>query len=158
MAKQKNENQDLLAMALSATKGNISKSRSGSGRITYLDRFVANLLDENGQPVSPKSKTQIIAEISLEIALEERQEQIAAGDDVKEFVLTAAGDTEDDKIFAAINKKVKNQVNSAVANNKNSTSVSYNVKYKDVWQVVKEAGLISLAPVDASEKSSEEEE
>lgn len=152
----KKEQKDLLAMALSATASNITKSRGGSGRTTYLDRFVNNLLDENGSPVKPKPRTTVIAEISLEIALEKRADQMESGEDVEDFTLTADGDSEDDKLFRAINKKVKNQVASAVANNNNSTSVSYNEKYKNVWQVIKTGNMVSLAPVDGNSDASEE--
>lgn len=140
-------NSDLLAMALSATKDNITKSRGGSGRTTYLDRFVKNLLDENGQPLQAKPRVQVIAEISLEIAIEQRNDEIEAGKDVEPFALTAEGDSEDDKLFAKINKKVKNQVASAVADNKNNTSVSYHPDYKDVWRVVKVGNTVALEAI-----------
>lgn len=145
MAKQnKTQGNDLLAMALASTTKNITKTRNGSSKTTYLDRFVKNLLDENGQPVPLKSRVAVVAEVSLEIALEQREAQIAEGLDVQEFMLTAEGDSADDEIFAAINKRVKNQLNSAVANNNNATSLSYNEAYKDVWSVVKEKGCIAL--------------
>lgn len=160
MAKAKsNKSNDLMEMALSATVGNISKSRGGSGRKTYLDRFVSTLLDEDGNPTAPKTRTQVVAEISLEIAQEQRESEIAEGKATEPFTLTAEGDTEDDEIFAKINKKVKNQVASAVANNQNSTSVSYNAKYKDVWQVEKDGAFVSLAPVtEESQNDSDEDQ
>ena len=145
MAKAKQtQGNDLLAMALASTTKNITKTRSGSSKTTYLDRFVKNLLDENGQPVPLKSRVAVVAEVSLEIALEQRADQIAEGLDVQEFMLTADGNSPDDEIFAVINKKVKNQLNSAVANNNNATSLSYNDAYKDVWSIVKEKGCIAL--------------
>ena len=155
---KKDKSQDLMAMALDATVGNISKSRSGSGRKTYLDRFVSSLLDEDGNPTEPKTRTQVVAEISLDLAQEQRKAEIANGEDVEEFTLTAEGDTADDELFAKINKRVKNQVASAVANNKNSTSVSFNPKYKDVWKVVKDGNFISLAPVNEDSDADAESE
>lgn len=161
--KTQKSKKDLMAMALEATVDNITKSRGGSGRKTYLDRFVETLLDENGNPTEPKTRTQVVAEISLEIAIEQREADIADGLDVEEFTLTAEGDTKDDEIFATLNKRVKAQVASAVANNNNSTSISYNPKYKDVWKVKKDGHFISLAPVtkedlDQSKEQETEEE
>lgn len=150
---QKSNTNELMAMALNATTGNISKSKSSSGKKTYLDRFVGALLNEDGNPTEPKTRTQVIAEISLDLAKEERDEQIANGEDVEPFALTPEGDSDDDELFATINKRVKNQVASAVAKNNNSTSVSYNPKYKDVWEVVKDGSYISLAPVSKEENA-----
>ena len=135
-------------MALAATIANTVKGRGASGKTTYLDRFVETLLDENGQPTAPKKRTLVIAEISLAICLEERAEALAAGTATQPFTLTKESNTEDDAMFKACNLKVKNQVAAAIANNQNSTSISYNEKYKDVWSVAKHAdGMISLAPV-----------
>jgi hypothetical protein len=159
MSKSKtSENQNLMAMAMKATVSNVSKSRSGSGRKTYLDRFVESLLNEKGEPTEPKTRTEVIAEISLDIAQEGREAQIANGEEVEPFELTLEGDSEDDEKFAEINKKVKNQVASAVADNQNSTSVSFNPKYKDVWKVKKEGSFISLASVTEDQIASEQEE
>ena len=145
MAKKNAAKADLLAMAIAATKENTTKGRGGSGRTTYLDRFVQCLTDEDGNPIDPKTRNQITAEISLDIALEERAEQQAEDASVPDFMLTEAGDTEDDLEFKKINKRVKNQVAAAIANNQNSTSVSYNEKYKDKYKVVKhDGGLVGL--------------
>lgn len=150
MAKAKGKNADLLAMALEATKVNTTKGRGGSGRTTYLDRFVQCLTDEKGNPIEPKTRNQITAEISLDIALEQRAEQQAEDSSIPDFMLTEAGDTEDDLEFKKINKRVKNQVAAAIANNQNSTSVSYNEKYKDKYRVEKhEGGLVSLVLLDS---------
>lgn len=137
----------LMAMALAATTKNIVKSRGASGKSTYLDRFVDVLLDENREPTEAKDRNQITAEISLDIALEMRADEQAMNADLLDFNLTQEGDTEDDIAFAVLNKKVKNQVAAAIANCQNSTSLSYNDKYKDVWSVVKEGNKVSLAPV-----------
>jgi hypothetical protein len=139
--------QNLLQLAIAATIANTVKGRSGSGKNTYLDRFINCLLDENGQPTPPKDRKLVIAEISLEIALEQREDEIAAGTTTEQFMLTASADSPDDLIFREINKKVKNQVASAIANNTNPTSVSSNEKYMHVWQVVKTGSAVSLAPV-----------
>lgn len=148
MAKQKQA--DLLAMAIEATTANVVKSRSGSGRTTYLDRFVSALLDDDGNPTEAKSRIMIIAIVSLAICNEKRDDAIKAtpeGEDAPAaFLLTPSRDTEDDAEFAKMCVKVKNQVNAAIANNQNATSLSYSAKYKDVWSVVKhEDGKISLA-------------
>lgn len=152
MSKAKKESgQDLMAMALAQTTSNIVKGRGTSGKTTYLDRFVNTLLDEEGNPTEPKERVQVIAEISLGICQEQRDAEKEKDADLPDFALTAERDTEDDAIFAKVNNKVKNQVAAAVANNQNSTSVSYNEKYKDVWQVVKTGSKVSLAPVTEEE-------
>lgn len=129
------------------TEANVVKSRSGSGRVTYLDRFVDVLTDEDGNPTEPKERLDVIAEISLQI-LEEQLEKDGKTD---EFALTESGDGEFDIMLADINRKVKAQVASAVADNKNSTSISYNEKYKDKWEVVKEGKTIALVAKQSSE-------
>lgn len=136
-----------MALALAATTKNIVKSRGASGKSTYLDRFV-DVLVEDGVPTEAKDRNQIVAEISLAIALEQRADEQAMDASLPDFELTPEGDTEDDIAFAVLNKKVKNQVAAAIANCQNSTSLSYNDKYKDVWSVVKEGNKVSLAPVE----------
>lgn len=144
--------QDLLSMALEQTIVNTVKARGTSGRKTYLDRFVDTLLEEDGKtPTEPKERVRVIAEISLGICQEKRQQEQIADPSLPDFTLTVDRDTEDDEFFAETNKKVKAQVAAAIANNNNSTSVSYNEKYKDVWQVVKTGSKVSLAPVDNSD-------
>ena len=151
MAKDANKVQDVMAMALAATMANTVKGRGGSGKTTYLDRFVDCLLDENGEPTAPKSRTQIIAEITYAICVEKREEAIADGLETAAFTLTEKRDTDDDAEFAATNQKVKAQVASAIAKNNNSTSVSYNPKYKDVWSVGKDGKNVFLVAVPAAE-------
>lgn len=129
---------DLLAQVLARTESNIVKKRSGSGKKTYLDRFVECLVDEEGNPTEPKTRTQIIAEMSFAIIQEQTKDRETP------FELTEEGNGPDDLLLAEVNKKVKNQVASAVANNNNSTSISYNDNYKDKWEVVKDGSLISL--------------
>lgn len=128
----------LLEAVMARTKQNVVKGRGGSGKTTYLDRFVDVLTDEDGNPVPPMKRTELIAHISFQI-LEEQLE----GRETP-FELTEAGDTEDDILLAEINRKVKSQVANAVADNNNSTSISYNEKYKDKWEVVKDGDMISL--------------
>lgn len=124
------------------TKQNIVKTRSGSGKTTYLDRFVDVLTDENGNPIEPKTRTQIIAEISCQIVAEEL--------DGAPLELTETMDGPHDLLVADVNRKVRNQVASAIAKNNNSTSVSYNEKYKDIYEVVKgDGGLVSLVRKNA---------
>lgn len=122
----------LAELAMEQTVANTVKSKGGSGRETYLDRFVKTLLDEDGNPVEPKSRVQIISEISLAIAQEKIEEFDLSTDEQKEE-------------FAKINKKVKPMVNAAISDSQNSTSLSFNENYKDVWTVAKHPNkLISL--------------
>lgn len=132
------------------TQQNIVKSRSGSGKTTYLDRFVSVLTDDEGNPTEPKTRVQIVGEISAQIVLEQVETDKASGARENDFELTEDGDGPDDILLATVNKKVKNQVASAIANNQNSTSLSFNEAYKDKWMVVKgDGGTISLAPKSA---------
>lgn len=143
---------DLMAMALQSTTANIVKGRGASGRVTYLDRFVNTLLEDDGEtPTAPKERLRVIAEITLGICQEKRAAEQAEDSTLPDFALTPSRDTEDDKEFAKINTKVKNQVAAAIANNQNSTSVSYNEKYKDVWQVAKSGSKVSLESVEVAE-------
>lgn len=135
-------NQSLMAKLLAITVANTVKGRGASGKTTYLDRFVSVLLDENGNPTPGKSRSQIIAEISYDIAVETRNEEMLANAELKPFDLDSPADL---VIFAEINNKVKNQVAAAVSDSQNATSLSYNAQYKDVWTVVKEGNLVSLA-------------
>lgn len=124
-------------LAMQLTEANTVKARGGSGRKTYLDRFVETLLDENGQPTEPKTRVGIISMISLAIALENNAELDLTSEEGKEE-------------FAKINKKVKPMVNAAISDSNNSTALSYNEEYKDVWEVVKHPGkLVSLQAKEA---------
>jgi len=134
----------LLALAMAHTEENIVKSRSGSGKITYLDRFVKCLLDEDGQPTEPKLRTDIVAEMSLEIALEKNPEfafQNADGEPIEENI----------EEFKAINKKVHPMLNAAVSDSNNATALSYNEKYKTTWTVVKDGKYVSLSAFQSEE-------
>lgn len=133
----------LMSKLLAITTANTVKGRGSSGKTTYLDRFVNILLDENGNPTPGKTRTQIIAIMSYDIALEQRAAEIEADPTVKPFDLD---NPEDLAIFAELNEKCKNQVAAAVSDSNNATALSYNVQYKDVWQVVKVGALVSLAP------------
>lgn len=144
---KKDSTQDLMAMAMQHTTANIVKGRGTSGRKTYLDRFVSALLDENGNPTEPKERVALVAEISLEICQDQRAAEQEKDPSLPDFTLTPERDTADDKQFASVNGKVKNQVAAAIANNQNATSVSYNEKYKDKWQVGKEGSKVYLEPV-----------
>ena len=130
----------LLELAMAHTEKNIVKSRGGSGKITYLDRFVKCLLDEDGNPTEPKLRTDLVAEMTLEIAVE--------ADPEFNFGTEDEPNVENIEIFAAINKKVQPMLNAAVSNSNNATALSYNDKYKNVWQVVKDGKFVSLAPVE----------
>ena len=127
---------------LAITIANTVKGRGASGKTTYLDRFVKILLDENGQPTAGKTRSQIIAEMSYDIAVEQRKEEQLADATIADFDLDSVADL---AIFAEINNKVKNQVAAAVSDSQNATALSYNAQYKDVWVIVKEGSLISLA-------------
>lgn len=130
----------LLELVKQRTASNVQKSRSGSGRVTYLDRFVDILTDENGDPTPPMSRLEVISNMSFQIL----QEQLEAEGKVDEFELTDSKDGPFDEMLENINRKVKSAVASAVADNNNSTSISYNEKYKDSWEVVKDGINISL--------------
>lgn len=135
--------QDLLDRVKARTEQNVVKSRSGSGRVTYLDRFVDVLTEDDGKtPTPPKDRLDVIAEISAQIL----QEQLEKEGKLDQFELTDSKDGEFDLMLAEINKKVKAQVASAVADNNNSTSISYNEKYKNDWEVVKEGKTVALLP------------
>lgn len=146
--KNQGVDQDLLALAIEQTIENTSKGRGGSGRTTYLDRFVNVLLDEDGKPVEPLNRKVVIAKISLAICQEKRVEEQAGDSELPDFTLTKGEDTEDNKMFKAVNNKVKHQVAAAISDSQNSTALSYNEKYKNVWSIVKgDNGLISLGAV-----------
>jgi hypothetical protein len=130
----------LLEAVRARTESNVVKSRSGGGRTTYLDRFVDVLTDDDGNPTEPKERLDIIAEISMQIL----EEQLVKDGTLDQFELTETKDGPFDIMLADINRKVKSQVASAVANNNNSTSISYNEKYKDKWEVVKDGKMIAL--------------
>jgi hypothetical protein len=130
----------LLEAVKARTEANVVKSRSGSGKTTYLDRFVDVLTDDNGNPTEPKERVIVIAEISAQIL----EEQLIKDGTLDQFELTEAKDGEFDIMLADINRKVKAQVASAVADNNNSTSISYNENYKDKWEVVKDGKNIAL--------------
>ena len=155
MAKVQSTQEALMAKVLAATTANVVKARGTSGKITYLDRFVKILLDENGEPITKgKTRTEIIALMSLEICTE-----ICEG----EGTVFSLETEEDIALLAEVNEKVKNQVAAAVSDSNNSTALSYNVKYKDVWVVVKEGSLVRLAhktaveaPVEAPVEAKEE--
>lgn len=132
----------LLDKVAARTRENVVKSGGGSGRTTYLDRFVDVLTDEDGNPTEAKDRLQVITEISAQILTEQLEE---AGL-LDEFELTEDGSGKYDIMLAKVNKKVKAQVASAVADNNNNTSVSFNPKYKDKWEVVKEGKTVALAP------------
>ena len=136
----------LMAAVSERTAANVVKGRSGSGRKTYIDRVIDSLTEEDGvTPTKPKTRLEIIKEVSGQILLEQLQD---AGR-VEEFKLTESGDGEFDIMVADINRKVKAQVASAIADNNNSTSISFNEKYKDKWEVVKEGNTISLLNKEA---------
>lgn len=136
-------NPALMAKLLAITVANTVKGRGASGKTTYLDRFVKVLLDEQGNPTPGKTRSEIIAVISYDIAVEQRAEEILGDATLKPFDLDNPADL---VIFAEINNKVKNQIAAAVSDSNNATALSYNAQYKDVWQVVKEGNKVSLAP------------
>jgi len=140
MSKAQSAQEALMAKVLAATTANVVKARGTSGKITYLDRFVRVLLDENGDPLTKgKTRTEIIALMSYEICSEICE---AEG---TEFTLES---DEDIALLADVNEKVKNQVAAAVSDSNNSTALSYNPKYKDIWAVVKEGNLVRLVDKD----------
>ena len=132
----------LMDKLLAITIANTVKGRGASGKTTYLDRFVTILLDENGQPTAGKTRSQIIAEMSYDIAVEQRKEEQLADATIAEFDLDNVADL---AMFAEINNKVINQVAAAVSDSQNATALSYNAQYKDVWTIVKEGNTVALA-------------
>jgi hypothetical protein len=148
MSKENSNQKDaLMAKLMAITTSNTVKGRGASGKTTYLDRFVGILLDENGVPTKGKTRTQINAIMSYDIAVEQRKEAQAIDPAKPDFDLE---NVEDLTIFAEINEKCKNQIAAAVSDSNNATALSYNVQYKDVWTVVKEGNLVSLAPKAAT--------
>jgi hypothetical protein len=140
----------LLEQVLARTESNIVKKRGTSGKTTYLDRFVNCLTDDEGNPTEPKLRTQIIAEMSFDICMEKVEADKAAGKRENDFELTETADGPDDLLLAEVNKKCKNQVASAIADNQNSTSISFNENYKNKWRVVKhDGGKVSLEALSA---------
>jgi len=143
MSKQSDAQDALMSKLMAITTSNTVKGRGASGKTTYLDRFVNILLDENGNPTAGKTRTQINALMSYDIAVEQRQEAQASNPALPDFDL----DNPDDLVlFAELNEKCKNQIAAAVSDSNNATALSYNTQYKDVWTVVKEGNLVSLAP------------
>jgi len=142
----------LMAKLMAITTANTVKGRGASGKTTYLDRFVNILLDENGNPTAGKTRTQIIAIMSYDIAIEQRESEREANPELPEFSLESA---EDLAIFADLNEKCKNQVAAAVSDSNNATALSFNAQYKDVWQVVKIGNLVSLAPKSADQPAAD---
>ena len=142
----------LMDKLLAITIANTVKGRGASGKTTYLDRFVSILLDENGQPLPGKTRTQIIAIMSYDIAVEQRKEDQAADASIADFDLDNVDDL---AIFAELNEKCKNQVAAAVSDSNNATALSYNTQYKDVWKVVKTGNLVALEAKVAPEAAAE---
>lgn len=139
MAKKGNA---LLEAVKARTAANVVKSRSGGGRTTYLDRFIDVLTEEDGiTPTAPKSRLDVIAEISFQILSEE----LEASGETEQFELTETKDGKYDEMLSEINRKVKSQVANCVADNNNTTSLSYNDAYKDKFEVVKDKDSLSLA-------------
>ena len=130
---------ELLAITTEATV----KGRGASGKLTYLDRFVTVLTDADGVPTEPKSRQEIIMLIAHDITMESNPEF-----DVK--------DPEQKADFIALVNKVKHQVAAAVSDSNNSTALSYNAKYKDKYEVVKEGKDVSLAIKEAGADAADE--
>ena len=137
---------DLTAMAASVATQVLSKGRKGSSRYSNLDRFVTCLLDEDGNPTIRLTRNEIAGRMALTQCLEQAETEEAAGDRTEPFSLDGGPESEDFQTFVQLVRRAKNNVTSAVAKNQNATSISYNEKYKNVWQVVKDGNLIGLAP------------
>ena len=152
MSKATEQKDALMAKLMAITTSNTVKGRGASGKTTYLDRFVSILLDENGQPLPGKTRTQIIAIMSYDIAVEQRKEDQAADASIADFDLDNVDDL---AIFAELNEKCKNQVAAAVSDSNNATALSYNTQYKDVWKVVKTGNLVALEAKVAPEAAAE---
>ena len=144
-----NAKDTMMAKLLAITTANTTKTRGASGKITYLDRFVGILLDENGNPGPAKTREQINAEMSYDICIEVRSSEIATGEKSEPFNFDSVEDLEE---FAKVNEKCKNMIAAAVSDSNNSTALSYNAAYKDVWTVVKNGKLVSLAPKQAPQE------
>lgn len=130
---------ELLGLTVEATV----KGRGASGKATYLDRFVA-VLTEDGQPTESKTRSEIITEIAWAITAEKFEAN------KEEFDIT---NPEHAAEFKKLAIKVKHQVAAAVSDSNNSTALSYNEKYKNVWMVVKEGQQVSLAPVPTEDEA-----
>lgn len=144
----------MMAKLLAITTANTTKTRGASGKITYLDRFVGILLNEDGTPGPAKTREAINAEMSYDICVEVREAQIASGEKSAPFNFDDVADLEE---FAGVNEKCKNMIAAAVSDSNNSTALSYNAAYKEVWKVVKNGKLVSLAAKTATEVTEESE-
>ena len=125
-----------MSKLLAITVANTTKTRGMSGKTTYLDRFVSILIDENGNPLKKgMSRQEINARMSFAICTE-----IKASEGL-EFNIE---DENDLVLFTEVNEKCKHQIAAAVSDSNNSTALSFNASYKDVWAVVKEGPLVRL--------------
>lgn len=112
--------------ALQLTRANTVKARAGRTG-TYLQKFVEVL--EGKTQEEAMTRVEIIAEISADIA-EQKYADVEGGFDFE--------NQEHLEDFAAINRKVKNQVSGAISNSNNNTSLSYNPAYKDKFELMRE--------------------
>jgi len=135
----------LMDKLLAITVANTVKGRGASGKETYLDRFVKILLDEEGNPVEPKTRQEIIAVMSYDIAVEQRVAEQLVDPAIPDFDLESPSDL---AIFAELNNKCKNMVAAAISDSNNATALSYNTKYNEQWIVVKTGNKVSLSPIE----------
>jgi len=112
-------NKKLEAFALSVTKANVVKTRSTTG-VTYLSRFV-DLLNGIGED-GALTRVEIISKLSLQIAVETFEDFNFENEEHAEF-------------FAETNRKAKSQVAAAISNSNNNTSLSYNDRFKDKYEL-----------------------
>lgn len=130
-----NGKESIFDIANKLTVDTVSAKRNGRGKKSYLDRFVDALLNDDGEPTEPKTRSEVITEVSLSACYDEYGEDFDLNN--VEYV----------KLYKEMVVKVRNHVYAAVANNSNGMSLSYNKKYKDIWEVVKHDNKkISLAP------------
>ena len=106
-------------LALELTKQNVVKNRSTTG-VTYLSRFV-DILSKTTEDEA-MTRVEVISAISLQISKEVHEDFDFANEEHAAF-------------FTATNGKVKAQVAAAISNSNNNTSLSYNERFKDLYQL-----------------------
>ena len=107
--------------ALEVTRANVVKSRTSNG-VTYLSRFVELLKDKTEE--TAMTRVEIIAALSVQIVKEVYVDE--------EFSFDNEEHTE---FFAETNRKAKSQVAAAISNSSNNTSLSYNERFKNKYEL-----------------------
>jgi len=132
----KNNEVSILDMAMNATKDNITTTRR---KKSILDMLFSRIYDESNPKVgNPMKKTDLIGRMSLErLELE--------FEDLDEKLTPEAFQTDEtQKLFASINKTVKNGFETAVCNGSTQASFNSNKRYKDYELMKLEDGTYTI--------------